>query len=241
MAINPEIIMKIWFWSILIIMTVAAWSCLLLPFYRNGIAALKRGHAAKIGIILFPLLVIAVYWVFGGSRQLDQFWSWQRQETQVQQEMAKLTGPQELIARLQDHLRAAPQSAEGWYLLGKLYLDQQQYAQAQASLDKAYQLQPNSAEIFIALAKADFFNHQQHLTPAIATQLNNMIESLPQPVDALNLLAVNAYRQQNYHSAVGYWQRALTFVPAGSPDSRALLDMIAQAEKQEGVDNGRNN
>ena len=231
--------MKIWFWSVIVIMTMAAWSCLLLPFYKN--AALKVGYTVKTGILVFPLLVIALYWVFGGSRQLEQFWSWQRRETEVQQEMAKLKSPQELIDRLRDHLREAPQSVEGWYLLGKLYLDQQQYADAEATLNKAYQLQPNSTAIFIALAKADFFNHQEHLTPAIATKLSNMVESLQQPVDALNLLAVNAYRQQNYHLAVDYWQRALTFVPEGSPDSRALLDMIATAERQEGVDNGRNN
>ena len=153
--------MKIWFWSIIVLMTVAAWSCLILPCYKS--ATLKIGYLAKVIIITFPLLVLAAYWFFGGSNQLEQFWNWQHQETQVQQEMVKLKSPQELIDRLRDHLQQAPQSTEGWYLLGKLYLDQQQYADAETALNKAYQLQPNAGEIVVTLAKAEFL--QSSRTP----------------------------------------------------------------------------
>ena len=94
----------------------------------------------------------------------------------------------------------------------------------------------------MALAKANFFHHQGHLTPAMEAALSGMLESLTEPVDALNLLAVNAYQRKDFHQAVNYWQRALSLVQPDSPDSRTLLGMISDAQRQEkGVDNGRNN
>lgn len=222
--------MNILFWSIIGLMTVAAWGCIALPFYKNS--AIPVSRCAKVGFITFPLFAVGLYLVFGGSAELQKFWAWQQQKLEVQQAMAKLKSPQELIDHLRDHLSQNPQSAEGWYLLGKLYLDQRQYADAESALNQAHQLQPQSSETVLALAKANFFNHQGHLTPAMAALLTSVLKSLPEPVDALNLLAVNAYRQKDFRQAVSLWQQALSLVPPDSPDSRTLLGMINQAQHQ---------
>lgn len=232
--------MNIGFWTIIGLLTVAAWGCIAWPLYHN--ASVRIGFLAKISLISFPVLAMGLYLLFGGSHQLQQFWAWQRQNAEVQRQMAEFKNPQEVISRLRDHLRQNPRSAEGWYLLGKLYLDQRQYADAESALTQAHQLQPQSTETVVALAKANFFNHQGRMTPAMAKMLISVLESLTEPVDALNLLAVNAYRQHDYPQAVGYWQRALALVPPDSADSRTILDMISQAQHQEkGESNGRNN
>ncbi len=222
--------MNIVFWSVIGVLTLLAWGCIALPFYQHSV--LKTGYGAKILLFSFPVWAVGLYLWLGGSHELQQFWKWQQQNIEVQRQMAELKSPQELIDRLRDHLQQSPQSAEGWFLLGKLYLDQRQYSEAESALQKAHQLQPQSGEMVVALAKADFFNHQGHLTPDMAAMLINVLASLKEPVDALNLLAVNFYRQRNFHEAVKYWQRALALVPPNSADSRALLDMISQAQKQ---------
>ena len=84
----------------------------------------------------------------------------------------------------------------------------------------------------LALAKANFFHHQGHLTPVMEAELSGMLESLTEPVDALNLLAVNAYQRKDFHQAISYWQRALSLVQPDSPDSRTLLRMISDAQRQ---------
>jgi len=229
--------MTIWFWSLISLMTLTAWGFAGISFYKNSAALNHWGRAA---LVIFPVLAMGLYLLFGGSRQLQQFWDWQHQNAQVQQEMAKLHSPQQLIDRLRDHLKQDPNSAQGWYLLGKLYLDERRYADAESALTQAHQLNPRSDETVVALAKANFFNHQGHLTPAMEQLLIGVLKSLPEPVDAFNLLAVNAFRRQDYHQAVGYWQQALALVPPDSPDSRALLNMISQAQRQEqGENNGR--
>ena len=220
-----------WFWSVIALLTVAAWSCIAWPFYRHS--AVLAGPAAKVGLISFPVLAIGLYWLFGNSHQLQQFWQEQGQNAEIQQQIAQLKNPQQLIDRLREHLRQDPHSAQGWYLLGKLYLDQRQYVDAESALQQAHHLQPGSAETILFLAKANFFNHQGHLTPAMAAELTGVLESLPERIDAINLLAVDAYRRKDFHQAVSYWQRALSMVQPESPDSRTLLDMISQAQHQE--------
>lgn len=221
-------------------MTLAAWSCLLLPLYKNSVAHLS--YFSKISLIAFPIFAMGLYLLFGNSHQLQQFWFWQRQNAEVQEQVAAIKNPQQLIDQLQAHLQQDPQSAEGWRLLGRLYLDQRQYAHAESALTQAHRLQPKNSETVLALAKANFFNHHGHLTPSMEKQLGDVLESLAGSVDALNLLAVNAYRKKDFRKAVSYWQRALSLVQLNSPDSRALLDMISQAQHQEqGIENGSNN
>ncbi|MBS0351949.1 MAG: tetratricopeptide repeat protein, partial [Proteobacteria bacterium] len=209
-----------------------SWGCLIFPL---RVSNSKLDWKLKIVLVIFPLLPILLYCWLGDSCQLNQYWAWQRQENVVQQQMAQIKNPQQLIERLQNHLQADPNSAEGWYLLGKLYLDQNQYSNAESALKKASELSPKSIDVFVALAKANFFNHQGRLDQSILNELTKRVESADNPpVDALNLLAVNCYREKNYSQAVQYWQKALSLVAPNSPDSRALMDMISQAQKQEG-------
>jgi cytochrome c-type biogenesis protein CcmH/NrfG len=231
------------FWSLLILLTLAAWGCLFWPIYQHSAAGVSV--YTKIGIIAFPVLPIGFYLLLGNHHQLQALWAQRQQSQAVQQELSQLKNPQELIDRLQDRLRQDPQSAQGWYLLGKLYLGQQQYANAESALSRAHELAPNSAETVLVLAKANFFNHGNQLTPAMEKMLTDVLESLTEPVDGLNLLAVNAYQHKHFHQAVHYWQRALSFTVPDSPDSRTLLEMINRAQHQHQkkgvIENGGNN
>lgn len=224
------------FWFMIALMTFAACTSVAWPLFKHK--QNKSSLSLRMTMLSLPLFALLIYFLLGSSQQLQQFWRWKHQEVQVQQQMAQIKNPQQIIERMREHLRQSPNSTEGWYLLGKLYLDQRQYSFAEHALTRAQQLAPQSGEILVELAKANFFNHGQHLTPTLEKSLTNVLESLPEPVDALNLLAVNAYRRKDYPQAVVFWQRALALVPPDSPDSRALLNMISQAQQQEGDKNG---
>lgn len=224
--------MIILFWGIIILMTLAAWSLLLWPVFRKSSS--QPNLASKLILWSFPLWILGIYSLLGNTQPIQQYESWQRQNEAVQKQIALIKNPQDLIARLRAHLQENPQSAQGWYLLGKLYLDQNQFSQAKDAFQRAQKLQPDSGEIILYLAKADFLQHGQHLSPPIEAMLKSVLESsLSERADAFNLLAVNSYQRHNYHQAVQYWQRALSLVPPDSPDSRVLLNMISQAQKKE--------
>ena len=198
--------MIFYFWGIILLLTLSVraglvWALIKVRFDQIGLLA-------KGCLVFFPLVVLGSYLLFGGSHQLQMYWRWQRQNLEIQQKIAQIKDPQQLIDQLEVRLQQDPNSAQGWYLLGKLYLDQQHYQQAESALTKSWQLQPTHYETVVALAKANFFSHQGHLTPSMVTLLLSVIKSLPEPVDALNLLAVDAYRKKDFRTAVDYWRQA---------------------------------
>lgn len=228
--------MNLWFWAAILGLTVSAWMILLFSWRAHK----DYGVIYKISFLTFPVIILGLYIIFGNTQQLNQYWLWQSQNVTVQQQMNDLKSPEQLIERLRDHLQKNPNSAQGWYLLGKLYLSLNQYSQAESALQQATQLQPDSKEYLINLAKADFFNHHQKLTIEMEQKLINIVNASPEWVDATNLLAINAYQRKDFSLAINYWQKALLIVNPDSPDSRALREMIRQAQLQQGEEgNGR--
>jgi cytochrome c-type biogenesis protein CcmH/NrfG len=51
-------------------------------------------------------------------------------------------------------LQQHPQSAQGWYLLGRIYLSQQQFAAAVSAFTTAYKLQPQNPTIVFYYKKS---------------------------------------------------------------------------------------
>ena len=195
-------------WSLIIAFSLISLVALLWPLIRKQ----KNGWT-----ILFALMVsiiaISLYFSLGASQKLNQYWVLQHQEKEISQQLTKLkNNPQLVIAQLKARLKANPNSARGWYLLGRVYLSTAQYINAEQ-------------------AKASFFNHQQQLSPAMKQLLQTIVQQHPQRIDAVNLLAINAYQQQYYQQAIKLWQTVLLQLPAGSQDQQQIIEMIAKAEQ----------
>jgi len=220
--------MPILFWSIIIIMTLIALAIAILPLMK------KQKPSYRIAIVLtlgLPLLSLMLYLHWGSSRKLEQYWLLQKQSALVKAEMAKIKSPLQAIKQLQAHLEAHPNSPKGWYLLGQIYLKMQYYQKALLAFKQAYQLKPNNATYLTGYAKAIYLNNKQ-LSTKIVALLENIVDQDAHNIIAINLLAINAYKQKYYLQAIRYWERLIPLFEPRSRDGRALLTMIARAQKQ---------
>ncbi len=222
---------QFFFWICIALLTFIAWLWVATPLLVNF--KQQKSLLVNFTLWLFPIVALGLYFWLGNWPVLEKRWQQQKLAKIVHSKMEAIKSPQQLADELKAHLQAKPQSAEGWYLLGKLYLSMTQYANALNSLQKAYQLEPNHAEYLLTLAEADLLNHQNHLSSSIETQLKKFLNLHPDSIAALNLLAINEYENHHYHQAVQYWQQALSQLPEGSPDSQNLLKMISMAQKKE--------
>jgi cytochrome c-type biogenesis protein CcmH len=59
-----------------------------------------------------------------------------------------------VITRLKEQLAKKPDSAKGWYLLGKLYMSQQKFPEAVTALEKSNSLQANDPETMLNYGQA---------------------------------------------------------------------------------------
>lgn len=172
--------------------------------------------------LFFPLAATLLYWHWGNPNELFT------QHTSIIQNQ-KLPDVTQVIQQLQQHLAKEPNSAEGWYLLGRLYASQEKYLEATQAFTKANALQPNQMNILINYAASLFMLHPVD-NQKIAILLKQALTRDPQNDAVLNLMAINFYQQQQYDKAISIWEKLSEKYPPDTNDGKALLKAIATAQ-----------
>ncbi len=183
--------------------------------------------------ILFPITSFLLYWHWGHSQALSAFYAQQRQEKLVQTEIKKLGTPDHVINVLKQHLQQDPNSARGWYLLGRLYLEQQQFQPAIDALARANHLKPNDPKIMLSYAESLYTTNQGILPVTGSNLVHKLLQRNPNDINVMGLLALSDYHQKNYQAAIAWWQKIAMQLPPGSDDSKMLAALIAKVQLQQ--------
>lgn len=218
------------------VMTMGALAFVLWPIWK------RHRFIALTLLIALPGVATLLYFHWGASDQLSHYWVLKTQAQAVESELADINTSDEVIEKLLAHLKQDPNSAKGWYLLGRLYLDTGRYEESEKAMFKAHRLKPDSDPYTVAYAQAWFFNHNQRLSPGLRAAVHDVLNRSSNNSAAINLLALDAYQQKQYSKAIAYWEGLIPQFPAGSRDRTVLLKMISQAqEKMQGDLDGKGN
>lgn len=183
-------------------------------------------------LIILPAAAILLYLHWGNSQSFFKWRIANQQAAQIKADMAAYGSTQNIIHALQEKLQENPDSAKGWYLLGRLYMSQQQPQQAVQAFAKANHLQPDDIQIMQNYAASLFFANHEKLDTQSRQLLQKVMALQTDNLDAMNLYALGAYRDSDYQTAIQYWEKLLSLVPQQSDASKELLAMIAQAQQQ---------
>src|SRR5262249_46000854 len=93
-------------------------------------------------------------------------------------------------------------------------------------------LKPNQPEILGAYAQANYFAQGQRLDAKAIAFLKQALVLQPQQIDAMNLLALDAYGKKDYAVAIQFWEQLLPLFPPNTENGRWLLQMIHKAQRQ---------
>lgn len=223
-----------YFWFILTFLIIISTLFLTIPFFK-----IKKNKTSKDYVVIVTLLigfisiVLSLYFHWGNYDKVSQWYAMKDRAVQVKAAMQQYGSRQKIIEALKKKLETLPntkESARGWYLLGKLYLGNQQVELGIAALGKAFSLDPNNPEIILAFVSTKYF---------ITHELDNFARELLLKIannsaykaSVLNLLGTNAYQHKNYDEAIRYWEELLQLIPAESEDNKVLLTTIANAQR----------
>jgi len=97
----------------------------------------------------FFLVICSLSLYFFTSRPAGlRYWLTEGQSHyQLQQQIKSLGGLTGMIQRIKIKLQENPNDAKGWFILGKLYLANQQHEQAKKAFEKSLTLNPNDPTI----------------------------------------------------------------------------------------------
>ncbi len=196
-----------------------------------AIYPLSRQYSrVQLAIVIVLLTGSALgYWQWGSWAKWGDYLHQQETNRRAQAVMKSLKSPQELIDKLKAHLQQKPDSARGWYLLGRLYASENQWKSASKVFFKAHELEPDNEQITVNYAQSIWQTHHQIFTPDVRQLFQSMLKKNPKQPDALSMLAMDAYQQHEYQRAIDYWSSLLVLLPQDSSESKAIRKAISKA------------
>lgn len=184
---------------------------------------------ALVSILLIPAATVYLYERWGAMDRVEQFITMQEMGTTEGSRQAQMT---ELSGQLRERLEASPDNPDGWAMLGRTYMRLERFDDAAwAFRQLADSVNDDSRARAVAYglsAQALFFGSQGAMTKEVTAAIEQARELNPDEVNALGLLGINAFSQQNYREAIEYWERIETVAP-DHPQIGSIREGIREA------------
>ncbi|OEC44322.1 c-type cytochrome biogenesis protein CcmI [Pseudomonas sp. 1D4] len=139
---------------------------------------------------------------------------------------------EEMTARLEKAVQAQPDSAEGWYFLGRTYMAQERPADAAKAYERAVQIAGRQPELLGQWAQALYFASQKRFTPEVQALTKDALKADPNEVTSLGLLGIAGFEEGRFKDAIGYWERLIAVLPQDDPSRAALQGGIDRARER---------
>lgn len=202
---------------------------LLLLSLALGLMLYPLRQSRKWWLLWIPMVIVFLvvgYWRWGGWRELRQYQQQQIKQQYAQKLLQSMHGPEGIIKALLEKLQKTPNSAEGWFLLGRLYTSQQQWEKACKAFEQSHRLQPDNDKTTVHYAQSLWECNHQRFDSHIRDLLEAVLQHDPNQPDALAMLAADAFQRKANQQAKQYWQRLLKQLPPQSDEARAFRRAI---------------
>ena len=137
-----------------------------------------------------------------------------------------------MVRGLEQKLRASPDDAEGWYLLGNSYMVMQQYDKAAAAFRKVRELIGDDPDVLLRQADALAMANAGVLAGEPERLVLIALEKNPEHPVGLWLAGVAAQKRGELRLALQYWQRAEPHFQQDSASLAELKGMIDRVSRQ---------
>ena len=183
--------------------------------------------------LLLPLVALAssgLYYVLGAApdviivRQLEN--------------LQDSTSPEDMRRLMQDIEARSAQRPDNLHyvaMLGRYYMDRQDYARAAQTYGALAQDAPQDSQALAYAAQAEYLASGRELNDATRMKAEQALAIDPHQRTALGLLGMASFEQGQYRAAIEYWQRLLATDSPDSESARMIASVIKTAQEKLGV------
>ncbi|TLX59344.1 c-type cytochrome biogenesis protein CcmI [Stutzerimonas nosocomialis] len=189
----------------------------------HRVSRLGRG-APLVAALLVPLMGYGLYLHWGASDKVE-----------LARQFAQQAGSiEEVTQRLERAVEAQPESAEGWYFLGRAYMAQERAADAAVAFERAANLAGRQPELLGQWAQALYFAGDKQWTEQLQALTDEALKADPDEVTSLGLLGIAAYEEGRFAQAIAFWERLVSVLGEQDPSRAAIEGGIARARAELG-------
>ena len=134
------------------------------------------------------------------------------------------------VAKLAQKLQSNPNDLQGWTMLARSYSSLEKFSDAANAYAKAVELSPKDADLLAEYAFSTAMANGRSLQGKPMELINRALQVDPENAKVLQLAGSAAFEAKDYKKAVGYWERVLKKVPAGSDVGQAITERINEAK-----------
>jgi cytochrome c-type biogenesis protein CcmH len=188
------------------------------PSARGGFRGL-----AIVTAILVPVIAFALYFRLGNPTMLTPLPSGGGSAALSQ-----------IADRLAAHLRQQPKDANGWFMLGHVYMQQDHYPEAADAYGRAEQFAPENPDVLLSYADALAMTQGGRLAGKPEQLVDRALQVSPNNTTALWLAGMAANQRGDYAEAVKHWRRVEDMVRDDPKTLKEVRGLIVAAEKSLG-------
>lgn len=193
-----------------------------------------------VGVAMFVLAIAAIgYWRTGMPDYAEQAAAAEREA--AQQAGPGAHDPQQVAAmveKLKERLKAQPDDAEGWGMLGRTQMILGQPQEAQVAYRKAIALRPDDPRLLADLAELIGITHGHSLAGEPTQLLDRALAIDPRSPKALALSGAAAFDRKEFALAVQHWEALLAASPGDAGFVAQVREGIAEARRLGGLPEG---
>ncbi len=195
------------------------------------------------GVTIVVLAIAAIgYWRTGMPDYAEQASAAEREAAQ----QAGASGPSAhdaqqvaaMVEKLKERLKAQPDDAEGWGMLGRTQMILGQPQEAQVAYRKAIALRPDDPRLLADLAELIGITHGHSLTGEPTQLLDRALAIDPRSPKALALSGAAAFDRKDFALAVKHWEALLAASPGDASFVAQVREGIAEARRLGGLPEG---
>lgn len=152
-----------------------------------------------------------------------------------QQHSATNEQVQAMVDRLAEKLKAKPDDAEGWSMLGRSYTALGRHKEALEAYRKVVDLRPQDAQALADLADGLAVANNRSLEGEPEKLILQAVKLDPTNVKALALAGTVAFNRNEFVKAADYWQKAVDNTDPGSEFKVQLQSAVNEARQRAGL------
>ena len=190
-------------------------------------------------IAIVPIFAIVFYASFGNPDLIDgtrqQVAAPTGHGSSSAQGAGKVGTVEEMVEKLAARMKEKPDSAEGWFMLGRSYMSLNRYEEAVAALEKANKLVPDNHVVMLRYADALTMLSGGQISGKPFDLIKKAVAIKPDDPTGLWLLGMGYDEKGEYQKAISYWNLLVPLLK----DDRSLNEvnkLIKQAKSKIGGD-----
>ena len=190
-----------------------------------------RGRWMVYVVLLFlPISSVLLYLNFGEHRvALDP----QLAQARPPNAPAPQMSLDEMQAAIRERLQQDPEDAEGWFMLGRVFMAKQQFGDAVTAYQRSYDLIGEEPGVMFALADALAMRNNGSLAGEPETLVLRGLELSPNFPNGLWLAGMAAEQRQDFKAAHAYWTRLLPLIEDNPQSVREVRNLLRILEERE--------